>query len=138
MSAESPSVLLIEDDEDTRKMLELLFSEWGYRPTLAPTATAGLTHLLEEHFDLIVLDSWLPDLDGVEVCRQVRGFDPHTPVIFYSAAGMGSEDREAMDCGASAFVSKGANIFRLREAMATELGKTNGKSSGKSGNGSKP
>jgi CheY-like chemotaxis protein len=127
MVTESPSVLLIEDDKETRTMLETLFGEWGYRPTLAPTATAGLKYLLDAHFDLIILDNWLPDLDGIEVCRQVRAFDRNTPIIFYSAAVMGSEDRQAMDSGASAFVPKGSNLFRLREAMATELQKANGK-----------
>jgi DNA-binding response OmpR family regulator len=127
MVTESPTVLLIEDHEDTRKMLALLFDEWGYQATLAPTATEGLKHLLEQRFDLIILDNWLPDLDGVELCRQIRTVDRQTPVIFYSAAGMGSEDREAMDRGASAFVSKGGSLGELREAMAMQLKKANGK-----------
>ena len=127
MMTESPSVLLIEDHEDTRKMLELLFGEWGYHATIAPTATEGLKHLLEQRFDIIILDNWLPDLDGVELCRQVRAVDRQTPIIFYSAAGMGSEDREAMDCGASAFVSKGGSLGELRETMAAQLKKTNGR-----------
>jgi DNA-binding response OmpR family regulator len=127
MVTESPTVLLIEDHEDTRKMLALLFDEWGYRATLTPTATEGLKHLLEQRFDLIILDNWLPDLDGVELCRQIRTDDRQTPVIFYSAAGMGSEDRQAMDCGASAFVSKSGSLSELREMMAIQLKKTNGK-----------
>ncbi|MEN3330896.1 MAG: hypothetical protein V7641_261 [Blastocatellia bacterium] len=127
MVTESPTVLLIEDHEDTRKMLALLFDEWGYQATLAPTATEGLKHLLEQCFDLIILDNWLPDLDGVELCRQIRTVDRQTPIIFYSAAGMGSEDREAMDCGASAFVSKNGSLGVLREEMAAQLKKTNGK-----------
>src|SRR5262249_7807119 len=110
MSAQLPSVLLIEDDASTRTMLETLFRAWRYRPILAPTATDGLKHLLDQRFDLIVLDSWLPDLDGAEICRQVRGFDQVTPIIFYSAAAMGSEEREAMASGASAFVSKGTGL----------------------------
>src|SRR5437868_14880526 len=127
MVTESPTVLLIEDHEDTRKMLALLFDEWGYQATLAPTATEGLKHLLEQRFDLIILDNWLPDLDGVELCRQIRTADRQTPIIFYSAAGMGSEDREAMDCGASAFVSKGGSLGELRQEMAAQLKKINGK-----------
>ena len=132
MGTESPSVLLIEDHEDTRKMLERLFGEWGYRATITATATEGLKHLLEQRFDIIILDNWLPDLDGVELCRQVRAVDRQTPIIFYSAAGMGSEDREAMDCGANAFVSKGGSLGELRDTMAVQLKKTNGKPPGHS------
>jgi two-component system, OmpR family, KDP operon response regulator KdpE len=127
METESPTVLLIEDHEDTRRMLALLFEEWGYEAAIAPTATEGLKHLLERHFNLIVLDNWLPDLDGVELCRQVRAVDRQTPIIFYSASGMGSEDREALDSGANAFVSKSGSLGELREAMAAQLKKTNGK-----------
>jgi len=127
MGTESPTVLLIEDHEDTRKMLSLLFDEWGYRATIAPNATEGLKHLLEQGFDLIILDNWLPDLDGVELCRQVRAVDRQTPIIFYSASGMGSEDREAIDSGANAFVSKSGSLGELRETMTAQLKRTNGK-----------
>ena len=126
MAATSPSVLLVEDHEDTRNMLEILFDEWGYRATMVSTATEGLRCLLEHPFDIVVLDNWLPDLDGIELCRQIREFDRQTPIIFYSAAAMGSEDREALARGANAYVYKGSGLGSLREAMAGEL-KKNGK-----------
>ena len=106
-------------------MLELLFEEWGYSATLVPTATEGLKHLLSRSFDIIVLDNWLPDLDGVELCRQIREFNRATPVIFFSAATMGSEDRAALASGANAYVYKGSGPGGLREAMAVELKKAN-------------
>lgn len=129
METESPTVLLIEDHEDTRKMLALLFDEWGYRATIVPNATEGLMHVLEQSYDLIILDNWLPDLDGVELCRQVRALDRQTPIIFYSASGMGSEDREALDAGANAFVSKSGSLGELRETMAAQMKRTNGHAS---------
>jgi len=126
MAAMPPSVLLVEDHEDTRNMLELLFDEWGYRATMASTATEGLRCLLEHPYDIVVLDNWLPDLDGIELCRQIREFNRQTPIVFYSAAAMGSEDREALASGANAFIYKGGGLGLLREAMAKEL-KKNGK-----------
>jgi CheY-like chemotaxis protein len=123
MAAEPPSVLLVEDDPDVRNMLDLLFGEWGYRATMAKTATEGLKRLLESRFDMIVLDNWLPDLEGIELCRMIRGRDRRTPVIFYSAAGMGSEDRAALAAGANAYVLKGTGLGPLRETMAEELKK---------------
>ncbi|HWP43059.1 MAG TPA: response regulator [Blastocatellia bacterium] len=123
MSAEPLSVLLVEDDVHIRSLLELFFSEWGYQATLAPTATEGLRRLLERRFDIIILDNWLPDLEGVELCRQIRDFDRKTPIIFYSAATMGSEDVRAFEAGANAYISKGTGFGSLREAMAEELKK---------------
>jgi DNA-binding response OmpR family regulator len=127
MASDLPTVLLVEDHEDTRKMLELLFEEWGYRATMVSTATEGLKNILSNRFDLVILDNWLPDLDGIELCRLIRATDRQTPIIFYSAAGMGSEDREALSSGANAFISKGSGLGSLRQAMADELKKTNNK-----------
>jgi CheY-like chemotaxis protein len=127
MASDLPTVLFVEDHEDTRKMLELLFEEWGYRATMVNTATEGLKHILSNRFDLVILDNWLPDLDGIELCRLIRATDRQTPIIFYSAAGMGSEDREALSSGANAFISKGSGLGSLRQAMADELKKTNNK-----------
>lgn len=127
MASDLPTVLLVEDQEDTRKILELLFEEWGYRATIVSTATQGMRYFLENRFDLIILDNWLPDLDGIELCHQIRAMDRVTPIIFYSAAGMGSEDREALSNGANAFISKGSGFRTLRQAMADELSKINNK-----------
>lgn len=123
MSSEPLSVLLVEDDEQARSLLELFFGEWGYHATLASTATEGLRHLLERRFDIIVLDNWLPDLEGIELCRQIREFDRKTPIIFFSGATMGSEDMRAFAAGANAYVKKGIGLGSLREAMAQELKK---------------
>lgn len=121
MAAEPFSVLLVDDHKDTRDMLELLLDEWGYRATIVSTATEGLKHLLDHSFDIIILDNWLPDLDGVELCRQIRDFNSKTPIIFFSAAAMGSEDRAALAAGANAYIYKGDGLGMLREAMAGEL-----------------
>ena len=123
MAVEPPSVLLVEAQEDTRKMLEPLFEEWGYSATLVGTATEGLRNSLERRFDIIILDDWLPDLDGVELCRQIREIDQQTPVIFFSAATMGSEDRRAFAVGANAYIYKNGGLGSLREAMHKELNK---------------
>lgn len=128
MSALLPSVLYVEDHEDTRKMLELLFQEWGYRATMASTATEGLKLMLERTYDIIVLDNWLPDLDGIELCRQIRAVNRDTPIVFYSAATMGSEDRDAIACGANAYIYKGNGLGALRQTMVEELSKVGSKS----------
>ena len=125
MAAEPFSVLLVDDHQDTRDMLELLLGEWGYRATIVSTATEGLRHLLDRSFDIIILDNWLPDLDGIELCRQIREFNRLTPIIFFSAAAMGSEDRAALAAGANAYIYKGSGLGMLREAMAEELRKVN-------------
>ena len=129
MATKPLSVLLVEAHEDTRKMLEPLLEEWGYRVTMCATATEGLRYLLEREFDVIVLDDWLPDLDGVELCRQIRETDHQTPIIFFSTASMGSEDSRALAVGATAYIYKSSGPGSLREAMEKEFGENNRQSS---------
>jgi CheY-like chemotaxis protein len=50
------------------------------------TAAQALSMIQTERFDLYLLDGWLPGLDGFELCRQLRAFDPHTPILFFSGA----------------------------------------------------
>jgi len=46
----------------------------------------GLRLAQQQDFDLYILDNWMPDKSGVELCRAIRAFDPYTPILFYSAA----------------------------------------------------
>jgi CheY-like chemotaxis protein len=121
MAEETPSVLLVEDQADVRNMLAILFEEWGYQATMVGTATEGLRQALERRFDVIILDNWLPDLEGIDLCKQIREFDQYTPIIFFSSSAMGNEDSAAIQAGANAFVLKGEGLAPLREAMAQQL-----------------
>jgi CheY-like chemotaxis protein len=121
MAEETPSVLLVEDQSDVRNMLAILFEEWGYQATMVGTATEGLRQALERRFDIIILDNWLPDLEGIDLCKQIREFDRYTPIIFFSSSAMGNEDSSAIQAGANAFVLKGEGLAPLRETMAQQL-----------------
>ena len=121
MTAERPLVLLVEDEQDVRDMLAALFERWEYRFTMVATATEGLRRSMERKFDLIILDNWLPDLEGIELCRQIRDFDKQTPIIFFSGSDLGGEERTATEAGANAYLLKGAGLGNLRETMATQL-----------------
>jgi DNA-binding response OmpR family regulator len=59
-----------------------------------------------EHFDLYLLDTWLPDLDGFELCRRMRDFDPHTPILFFSGAAYDADKKRGIEAGANAYVIK--------------------------------
>ncbi len=121
MAEETPSVLLVEDQQDLRDMLAILFEEWGYQAKMVGTATEGLRQAMERRFDIIILDNWLPDLEGIDLCKQIREFDQYTPIIFFTSSAMGNEDSSTIQAGANAFVLKGGGLGPLREAMAQQL-----------------
>ena len=65
----------------------------------------------------IYLDNWLLDRSGVELCRAIREFDPHTPILFYSAAAYAHDIREAISAGAQRYLVKPVIPDELRQAV---------------------
>lgn len=80
-----PRVLYVDDDEDSREMLRMLLELRSIETKAVGTAGEALSSIQAEHFDLYLLDGWLPDLDGFELCRQMRCYDSHTPILSYPA-----------------------------------------------------
>ena len=77
-------ILCVDDDLDACAVLKLSHPE--IRFTFAHTFASGLESIRGGVFDLYVLDSWLPDGSGLDLCREIRRTDSSTPVIFLSAA----------------------------------------------------
>ena len=101
-----PRVLCVDDDEDAREMLRTLLRISRIEAKAVGTAVQALSLMQEERFDLYLLDAWLPDLDGFELCRRMRHFDPHTPILFFSGAAYDADKKRGLDAGANAYVIK--------------------------------
>ena len=101
-----PRVLYVDDDDDSREMLRVLLELRSIETKAVGTAGEALTSIQAEHFDLYLLDAWLPDLDGFELCRQLRGYDSHTPILFFSGAGCEADKKMGHQAGADAYVIK--------------------------------
>ncbi len=101
-----PRVLYIEDHEDTRELVTLVLEQKSYEVVTGSTIRSGVALAGSQDFDLYLLDSWLPDGSGLELCRQIREFDKATPILFYSAAAYEMDRVEAMQCGAQGYLVK--------------------------------
>ena len=101
-----PRVLYVDDDEDSREMLRMLLELHSIETKAVGTAGEALSSIQAEHFDLYLLDGWLPDLDGFELCRQMRGYDSNTPILFFSGAGREDDKKMGHQAGANAYVIK--------------------------------
>jgi two-component system, OmpR family, response regulator len=99
-------VLYVDDDEDTRDMLSTLLRFSLIEAKAVGTAAQALSLIQAERFDLYLLDTSLPDLDGFELCRRMRDFDPHTPILFFSGAGYEGDKKKGIKAGANAYVTK--------------------------------
>ena len=106
LSNPPPRVLCVDDNEDAREMLSELLKFSLIETRAVGTAAQALSLIQTEHFDLYLLDAWLPDLDGVELCRRLRVLDALTPVLFYSGAAYEDDKKRAIEAGANAYVNK--------------------------------
>ena len=108
-------ILLVEDYEDSRELATHTLTE--YTITCARNFNEGLRQARQGVFDLYILDNWLPDKSGVELCRAIREFDPHTPILFYSAAAYQRDIEEAIRAGAQDYLAKPIHPDELKQAV---------------------
>ena len=113
-------ILYIEDHEDTRELVTLLLAQKDYEVITGSTIERGVALAGTEKFDLYLLDSWLPDGSGLDLCQRIRQFDKTTPILFYSAAAYATDHDLALKCGAQAYLVKPTQPSELCD-MVTEL-----------------
>jgi two-component system phosphate regulon response regulator PhoB/two-component system alkaline phosphatase synthesis response regulator PhoP len=104
------TVLIVDDHADTNEIICKILSREGYRCVKAVTGEAALAVLSVEHPDLVILDSMMPGMDGIEVLRLIRTslFHPTIPVIFHSAVCDPGFQQHAIDKGANEYLLKGS------------------------------
>jgi two-component system phosphate regulon response regulator OmpR len=108
-------ILLIEDDPRLAAMVSDYLGEAGFRVTQAANGTSGLALHRREIFDALVLDLMLPDIDGLEVCRQVRAQGSETPILMLTARGDAMDRVVGLEIGADDYLPK---PFEPRELLA--------------------
>ncbi|HEV8427986.1 MAG TPA: response regulator [Pyrinomonadaceae bacterium] len=101
-----PRVLYIEDHEDTRELVTLVLEQKCFEVVTSSTIKNGVDLAYSQDFDLYLLDSWLPDGSGLDLCKQIREFDKATPIVFYSAAAYEIDREQALNSGAQAYLVK--------------------------------
>ena len=99
-------ILCVEDDEDTRDMMQVLLGQYGYEPVIAASMSDALKTARAGGLALCILDHWLTEGNGIELCRQIRALNSHTPIMFYSGAGYTADIQKGLDAGAQAYLVK--------------------------------
>jgi CheY-like chemotaxis protein len=108
-------VLLIEDDEDARDVLELMLRACGAAPQTAATGEEGLALLEREHFDAVICDLSLPGIDGLEVARRIRAAPAGKPITLIVLTGFSQtgDVQRATEAGFDAHLTKPVEPERL-------------------------
>lgn len=108
------TILIVDDDAHIRDVIGFALEKAGFATRVASDGRAGLTAAQAEHFDLIVLDIGLPEMDGLDLCRTLRKTSD-VPILFLSARDDEIDRVVGMELGADDYVTK---PFSPRELVA--------------------
>lgn len=111
-------ILYVEDDEPTGQMMKCLLKMWEYEVVVAHTAADGFSLAKDEHFDLCLLDSNLPDESGISLCQRICGLQKHAPVVFISGYAREADKLRGLKAGALAYLTKPVDFDLLEKTIA--------------------
>jgi CheY-like chemotaxis protein len=126
MRSLSPRILYVDDNADSREVISLMLNiaDDKYDVTTVDSADKAINLIKGQNYDLYILDYRLPEIDGIELCRQIRQFDTLTPIIFYSGAAYTAERERAIAAGANAYLVKPNDLDNLTETVKLLLSKS--------------
>ncbi len=120
MNSAGPLIVCIEDDPQMRRFLRTGLAGQGFRVFDAETGRQGLVEVGTRKPDLVILDLGLPDMDGVDVVREIRSWT-RVPVVVLSARSLETDKIAALDAGADDYLTKpfglGELLARIRVAL---------------------
>ncbi len=108
-------ILVVEDDADIANLLRLHLEQEGYKTVHAKDGREAIDRFDSGHFDMVVLDLMLPEVDGMEVCRHIRNSGRYVPVMMVTAKSEDANKVAGLEVGADDYVTK---PFSVAEVMA--------------------
>jgi DNA-binding response OmpR family regulator len=97
-------ILCVEDDRDTCEVLRFVMTDYEF--TAVHSIEEALKLIEKSDFDLYVLDNWLPDGSGIELCKRIRSSGTRAPILFTSAIGQRQDIETATEAGADRYLVK--------------------------------
>src|SRR6476660_6480728 len=107
------SILLVEDEENLQEALKLNLELEGYEVTSSYDGADALKMVRQEHFDLIILDVMLPEIDGITVCETIRLTNQTIPILILSAKNSSADRVLGLKKGADDYLTKPFNLEEL-------------------------
>lgn len=99
-------ILLVEDEENIREVVKLNLELENFEVVATGNGKDAIRYFQEQHFDLIILDVMLPEIDGFQICEQIRLTDMEVPVIFLTAKDAVSDRISGLKKGADDYLTK--------------------------------
>src|SRR5436190_16291335 len=118
-----PQLLIVDDEAGYREVLRKLFEAEGHRVETANDGRSALAKIKDKHFDLIVSDVRMPDIDGIQLLTLARETHPDIGVVLMTAFGTLETARQAFTLGADDFIQKPFNNEELKVIVKRTLEK---------------
>ena len=118
-------ILVIDDEQGIRNLLDTLLSRKGYEVVLASNGQKGLELFRRARPDVVVLDLKMPQMDGLTVLQQVRQLNPTQPVIVLTGVGTAEAERQVRALGVTEYVEKEFSLHALGDALKRLLSTPN-------------
>ncbi len=112
-----PRVLVVDDDPETRNLLQEFLTQKQYDVIEAATGGEGLRRIREDRPHLVLLDINLPDISGLEVLREAKAIDPALGVIMITGIQEEGVGRQAMQTGAFDYITKPLDLHYLENSL---------------------
>jgi DNA-binding response OmpR family regulator len=116
----STRILLVDDEQSIQTLLSYPLRKDGYHVTSAQDGREALRRFEEARFDLVILDLMLPQMDGVEVCRQMRSRS-QVPIIMLTAKGSETDKVAGLEVGADDYITKPFSMREFRSRVKAAL-----------------
>ena len=114
-------LLVIDDEEGIRNLLDILLRRKGYEVVLADGGRKGLELLRRERPEVVVLDLKMPEMDGITVLQQIRSLHSDQPVIILTGAATPGMEQQVRALGVTEFVEKEFSLHHLGDALKRVL-----------------
>lgn len=106
-------ILLVEDEENIQDVIKLNLEMDDYEVVAADNGKSALKYAKEQHFDLLILDVMLPEVDGFQICEQVRLTNREVPIMFLTAKDSAQDRISGLKKGADDYLTKPFNLEEL-------------------------
>ena len=115
------TILVVDDDDSVRRVIEFTLQEDGYRVVTAVDGLGGLERLQAERIDVVITDVRMPEMDGVDFLARIKSMTPDLPVVLLTAHATINSAVEAMKLGAFDYLTKPFARDQLKTTVAKAL-----------------
>lgn len=117
-----PRVLVVDDEESIRKLLSKMLAMAEYDVETAPDGRAGIERLRQQHYDLLISDLKMPNVDGLALIREARHLDASLPVLIITGYSSEQSAIEAVNLGVNGYLTKPFRAPQVLAATARAIG----------------